>query len=67
MNIYNLVRDLIAGAGPFKIQVSGLDYMGNNQAKVNVLYANARIVDERELNLQRIANSIADYFYQRGG
>lgn len=41
--------------------------MNNNHAKVNVLYANARIVDENEnLNLQRIANSIAEYFYERG-
>lgn len=60
-------RNLIADAGPLKIQVSGLDCMDNNHAKVNVLYANAKIVDERDdLNLQMIANSIAEYFYQRG-
>lgn len=40
--------------------------MENNYAQVNVLYANARIVENDNVNLQKIADSIADYFYERG-
>lgn len=41
--------------------------METNRAKVNVLYANARIIDEKDgVNLQKIVNAIADYFYERG-
>lgn len=47
--------------------MAGLDCMDANRAKVNVLYANARIVDENDgVNLQRIADRIADHFYERG-
>lgn len=59
-------RHLIAGFGPLKIQLAGLDCMEKNRAKVNVLYANAKIVDDQNVNLQSIANSIVDYFYERG-
>lgn len=41
--------------------------MDRNYAKVNVLYANAKMTNENaNLNLQKIVDSIADYFYQRG-
>lgn len=41
--------------------------MDRNWAKVNVLYANARLLNENEnLNLQKIVDGIADYFYERG-
>lgn len=41
--------------------------MESNLAKVNVLYTNAKIVDEEQnFNLQKIANSIVEYFYERG-
>lgn len=61
-------RNLItANLEPLKIQVSGLDCMEDNLSKVNVLYANAKIVNETsDFNLQNIANSIANYFYERG-
>lgn len=41
--------------------------MQENLNKVNVLYANASLIEENEdLNLQKIANDMVDFFYERG-
>nr|CAH7713071.1 unnamed protein product [Callosobruchus chinensis] len=41
--------------------------MTNNYKKANVIYANAKIIEEKEeFNLQKIANELSDYFYERG-
>lgn len=58
---------MIENAGPLKIVVSGIECMNDNYSKVDVLYANAKIVNENEeLNLQKIANDLSDHFYERG-
>ena len=58
---------LIAKSGPVKIRVSGIDCMNNNYKKVDVLYANAKLVDESEdLSLQKLVNELSDHFYDRG-
>lgn len=58
---------LTENAGPLKIVVSGIECMNNNYSKVDVLYANAKIVSENDdINLQKIANGIFDHFYERG-
>lgn len=58
---------LIENAGPLKIAVSGIQCMNENHSKVDVLYANAKIVGENEeINLQKIANDLSDHFYERG-
>ncbi|XP_031343533.1 activating signal cointegrator 1 complex subunit 1-like isoform X2 [Photinus pyralis] len=52
---------------PLKVHVAGIDCMNDNHSKVNVLYANAKIVqDNNEEVLQKLANAISDYFYNRG-
>lgn len=41
--------------------------MNNNHKKVDVLYANAKIVNETgELSLQKIANELSKHFYEKG-
>ncbi|XP_063922833.1 activating signal cointegrator 1 complex subunit 1-like [Zophobas morio] len=64
----NMILDpLIAKSGPVKIRVSGIDCMNNNYKKVDVLYANAKLVDESEdLSLQKLVNELSDHFYDRG-
>lgn len=53
--------------GPLKIHVQGIDCMNSNYTKVNVVYANAKILGAHEdANLQKITNDLSDYFYERG-
>lgn len=53
--------------GPLKIKISGIDCMNDNYTKTNVLYANAELINSNnEISLQKIADDLADYFYQRG-
>ncbi|KAK4879745.1 hypothetical protein RN001_007891 [Aquatica leii] len=62
-----VIEPLLATSGPWKIQVSGIDCMTENYFKANVLYANAKIVNDTDEDLlQKIANAILEYFYERG-
>ncbi|KAJ8958921.1 hypothetical protein NQ318_019690 [Aromia moschata] len=63
----NVLCPLLEKSGPLKIHVAGLDCMNSNYKKVDVLYANAKIINETEdLNLQKIANELSDHFYEKG-
>ncbi|KAJ8975835.1 hypothetical protein NQ317_001232 [Molorchus minor] len=58
---------LLARTGPLKIQVAGINCMNDNHKKVDVLYANAKILDKaEEADLQKIVNDLSAYFYDRG-
>ncbi|XP_018330780.1 activating signal cointegrator 1 complex subunit 1-like isoform X2 [Agrilus planipennis] len=55
---------MVAEMGPLKIKLAGIDCMNNNLEKVNILYANAQVVDANEKKcLQKIANGISDHFH----
>lgn len=64
----NMILDpLIRKAGPAKIKISGIDCMNRNLKKVDILFANATIVNENEeFNLQQLVNGLSDHFYERG-
>jgi hypothetical protein len=41
--------------------------MNRNLKKVDILFANATIVNENEeFNLQQLVNGLSDHFYERG-
>ncbi|KAK5646317.1 hypothetical protein RI129_004781 [Pyrocoelia pectoralis] len=62
-----VIDRFITKGNQLKIQVSGINCMNDNHSKVNILYANAKIVqaDDEDI-LQKLANAITDYFYNRG-
>ncbi|KAJ8935076.1 hypothetical protein NQ314_013021 [Rhamnusium bicolor] len=58
---------LLEGTGPLKIHVAGIECMNDNYRNADILYANAKIINEtEEVNLQKIVNDISNYFYERG-
>lgn len=62
-----VIDPILSKTGPFTIRVAGIDCMNENLQRVNVLYANAKTVHESDGTiLQRIANGISEYFYERG-
>nr|CAI5864236.1 unnamed protein product [Callosobruchus analis] len=41
--------------------------MTDDYKKANVIYANAKMIEEKDgFNLQKIADELSDYFYERG-
>lgn len=58
---------LLEISGPLRLRVEGIDCMNSNYKKTDVLYANVNVINETdEANLQKIANDMANYFYERG-
>lgn len=62
-----VIDRFITKENQLKIQVSGISCMNDNHSKVNILYANAKIVEaDDEDVLQKLANAVTGYFYNRG-
>ncbi|KAF5305209.1 hypothetical protein FQA39_LY09297 [Lamprigera yunnana] len=61
-----IIEPFLFTKGHLKIKVTGIDCMNDNFSKVNVLYAKAKVDSEDEDVLQKLADSISDYFYDRG-
>ncbi|CAH1970978.1 unnamed protein product [Acanthoscelides obtectus] len=60
------IMPLIEKHGPITIHVSGVECMTDDHKKANVIYANAKIVEEsEEWNLQKIVNDLSDFFYEK--
>ncbi|XP_018562630.1 activating signal cointegrator 1 complex subunit 1-like [Anoplophora glabripennis] len=58
---------LLEKTGPLRLRVEGIDCMQSNYKKTDVLFANVKIINETdEGNLQKIANDIANHFYEKG-
>lgn len=58
---------MIKKTGPLKIIISGVSCMDTDPTAAHVVYANAKLQEEtEEVNLQKIVNDLADYFYERG-
>lgn len=59
--------EIVSRSGPLKLDIRTLDCMNANLKKVDVVYANVKIVNEtEEYNLQKIVNDISKHFYHRG-
>lgn len=59
--------DIVTRTGPLKLDIRTLDCMNANLKKVDVVYANVKIVNEtEEHSLQNIVNDISRHFYHRG-
>lgn len=64
---YCYFRPLLKKTGLLKIQVKGIDCMNSNYKRTNVVYAKAKFVNEtEEISLQKIADDLSRYFYERG-
>lgn len=62
-----IMDPLLTLTGPLEIVVAGIDCMNTNTKHTHVLYANAKVVqDSDEEVLQRLADSINEFFYNRG-
>ncbi|XP_066153593.1 activating signal cointegrator 1 complex subunit 1-like [Euwallacea fornicatus] len=61
------LSELVTMMGPLRLDISTLDCMNSNVKKVDVLYANVKLLNEsQEYNLQRIVNEISAHFYHKG-
>lgn len=59
--------DIVSRTGPLKLDIRTLDCMNANLKKVDVVYANVKVVNEtEEHSLQKIVNDISKHFYHRG-
>ncbi|KAF7283182.1 hypothetical protein GWI33_001245 [Rhynchophorus ferrugineus] len=61
------MEKVLEKTGPIKLGIRGLSCMNNNARKVDVLYANVKMMNEtEEHNLQNIVNDISKHFFDRG-
>lgn len=62
-----VIDPFLALTGPLEIVVAGIDCMKTNTKHAHVLYASAKAVrDSDEEVLQKVADSINEFFYNRG-
>ncbi|XP_049852737.1 activating signal cointegrator 1 complex subunit 1 isoform X1 [Schistocerca gregaria] len=62
----DIVIDPFLGKRPLKLRMTGVEYMNDDPAEVDVLYGKVRVEGSSEYLLQELADGIVEYFANRG-